>query len=453
MQIEEIKLKNFRCFEDISINTSDITLLTGANSSGKSSLMYGILGAIQSREFPFQFSPNGKYIKMGDYAEIVHNHNNNSDITIEFKFKNGERHEHITSVWGADKTNNLPILKSLTATSDHYNLQIEKIRKYDLKFQYHPENDPNYNYRNPDFLNKIFKSFDKVFSDIEKDENKIKDKDDANSFLKRYSNQKTEIEFKFTKLSDLESVVKSKGNFYLDTTLTSISKIFNSFDDRINYISSFRLYPERTYYETSKLNLKVGKFGENYEDQIIAWEGKNDPKYKELLTIMKDIGLFYEIKTKRLDGGRFEILVRNKKNGIWSALSDVGFGISQFLPIIVADLQLGKKSTLFIAQPEIHLHPKIQAQFADYIIKQIKESDKRYMIETHSEYLINRIRLAITEEKMNESQVRTYYIENNGQKTKKYNLEFLKNGQIKGAPKGFFDTYMLDVMNIAISAN
>ena len=124
-----------------------------------------------------------------------------------------------------------------------------------------------------------------------------------------------------------------------------------------------------------------------------------------------------------------------------------------FLPIIVADLQLGKKSTLFIAQPEIHLHPKIQAQFADYIIKQIKESDKRYMIETHSEYLINRIRLAITEEKMNESQVRTYYIENNGQKTKKYNLEFLKNGQIKGAPKGFFDTYMLDVMNIAISAN
>ncbi|KAF9658280.1 DUF3696 domain-containing protein [Tenacibaculum sp. ZH5_bin.1] len=453
MQIEEITLKNFRCFNEISINTSDITLLTGANSSGKSSLMYGVLGAIQSREFPFQFSPNGKYIKMGDYAEIVHNHDNNLDIEIGFKFKKGEKIETINTIWRADKTNNLPVLKSLSASSDYYSLEIIKIKKYDLKFKYFPENDPNYNYRNPDFLNKIFKSFDKVFSEIEKDDKKGKDEKSADEILKRYSNQKNEIEFKFTNISELEGVVKSKGNFYLDTTLSTISKVFTTFDDGTNYISSFRLYPERTYYETSKLNLKVGKFGENYEDQIIAWEGKNDPKYKELLSTMKEIGLFYEIKTKRLDGGRFEILIRNKKDGIWSALSDVGFGISQFLPIIVADLQLGKKSTLFIAQPEIHLHPKIQAQFADYIISQIKNSEKRYVIETHSEYLINRLRLAVTEEKISENQVNTYYIENNGQKTKKYELNFLKNGQIKGAPKGFFDTYMLDVMNIAISAN
>jgi hypothetical protein len=74
--------------------------------------------------------------------------------------------------------------------------------------------------------------------------------------------------------------------------------MFNRFDDSINYISSFRLYPERNYYETSKQDLKVGKFGENYEDQIIAWETKKSPEYKELITILKDLVLLKEIKSK-----------------------------------------------------------------------------------------------------------------------------------------------------------
>src|SRR5690606_25545383 len=156
--------------------------------------------------------------------------------------------------------------------------------------------------------------------------------------------------------------------------------------------SSFRLFPERTYYETSKFALKVGKFGENYEDQIISWETSKHPNYKKLCGILKELGLLAEIKSKRLAGGRYEILVKNKKDGMWSSITDVGFGISQFLPIIVADLQLGKNSTLFVAQPEIHLHPKIQAQFADYIINRVKEENKFYIIETHSEYLINRLR-------------------------------------------------------------
>jgi hypothetical protein len=263
---------------------------------------------------------------------------------------------------------------------------------------------------------------------------------------------KTKIEFRFADFSEFETIIRKEQHYYLISFVSSISSMFNRFDDKINYISSFRLFPERTYYETSKKDLKVGKFGENYEDQIIAWETKKSPEYKELLKILKDLGLLHEIKSKRLDGGRFEIQIRTKNNGIWSSLSDVGFGISQFLPIIVSDLQLGKGSTLFIAQPEIHLHPRIQAQFGDYIIQRILKDNKRYIIETHSEYLLNRIRLAIAKKTIQEQDIKTYFIDNNGVKAKHYDLKFLKNGQIKNAPKSFFETYMLDVMNIAIEA-
>lgn len=82
MAINKIKLENFKCYKEIEVDISKVTLLTGANSSGKSSILYSILGSIQSREFPFYFSPNGKYINMGDFTEIVHNHQIDETIKI-----------------------------------------------------------------------------------------------------------------------------------------------------------------------------------------------------------------------------------------------------------------------------------------------------------------------------------------------------------------------------------
>ena len=437
--INKVNIENFKCYEKIEFDTSKITLLTGANSSGKSSLLYSILGAIQSREFPFQFSPNGKYIKMGDFEEIVHNHDISKLIKLEFEDK--DLKEKVTTYWSNDKVRNLPILEKLYAESEIYKLQIEKVRKYNLKFEYFLEKDPNSTSRSPEMIRKIMAIVESSLKTEEKD--KLADK---------FGKIKTKIEFRFADFSEFETIIRKEQHYYLNSFVSSISSMFNRFDDKINYISSFRLFPERTYYETSKKDLKVGKFGENYEDQIIAWETKKSPEYKELLKILKDLGLLHEIKSKRLDGGRFEIQIRTKNNGIWSSLSDVGFGISQFLPIIVSDLQLGKGSTLFIAQPEIHLHPRIQAQFGDYIIQRILKDDKRYVIETHSEYLLNRIRLAIAKKTIQEQDIKTYFIDNNGVKAKHYDLKFLKNGQIKNAPKSFFETYMLDVMNIAIEA-
>jgi predicted ATP-dependent endonuclease of OLD family len=83
MSINKITLKNFKCFKETEIHLPKITLLTGANSSGKSSLPYAILAVFQSKNFPLYFSPNGKYVNMGDFEEISFNHLEDNEIEID----------------------------------------------------------------------------------------------------------------------------------------------------------------------------------------------------------------------------------------------------------------------------------------------------------------------------------------------------------------------------------
>ena len=72
-ELKKISIENFKCFgKPVDIEFGRLTLLTGANSSGKSSVIYSILGSIQCGEFHLQFSVNGKYVNMGDFKEIVY---------------------------------------------------------------------------------------------------------------------------------------------------------------------------------------------------------------------------------------------------------------------------------------------------------------------------------------------------------------------------------------------
>lgn len=154
----------------------------------------------------------------------------------------------------------------------------------------------------------------------------------------------------------------------------------------------------------------------------------------------------------KLRGGRYEVRVKTDKFGAWASLADVGFGLSQFLPVLVADLQLPEDSTVMIAQPEIHLHPSAQAQLADYFIRQIHNNKKNYFIETHSEYILNRLRAAIVKGTLTPASLKVFSFENRGKDVDIHEIKFTKDGRILNAPQGFFDTYMMDIMDIAVNA-
>ncbi|MDM8549330.1 DUF3696 domain-containing protein [Desulfobacterales bacterium HSG2] len=391
MRINHILLKNFKCFRETDIRVSRITLLTGENSSGKSSVLYGLLTPFQSK-FPFYLSPNGKYVTMGDFREMSFNNLKENKIGIDFSVipEKDEEEENFRTLWKIDAAGRMPELDYLKyRTSSKY---LEAVSDGDC-------------YR----VSSLFGEGPAV-------------------------NAK-------------EKYKKLYGFLYsLDI------KISGEMSRSLNFIGPFRPEPERTYYQKTKADEKIGKSGEGYIDQILEWENHKAEEIKTLRAILKNLGLFDTMKVSQLPGGRFELNVRVRPKGVWASLADVGFGISQFLPVITADLQLPDHSALLLAQPEIHLHPSVQAALGDYFVRQVRETDKQYIVETHSEYLLNRIRLAIVKREIDPSDVSVYYFENSVKGSKTYPVEFTTDGQIRNAPKGFFDTYMMDTMDIALHA-
>lgn len=427
MLIKSLSLKEFKCFEQVDIDFGKITLLTGANSSGKSSLINALLGIMQSNYFPHYFALNGHFVNMGGFEDVLRKKAKGGTFEITV----GLEDNFYWTKWEENSLNEQPELIECEYKYNHH----DYIKKHILK---------------KDFDNVLFSVSKSVLEDILSGQ--------SNQYFTELLEDEVDIiqDGKYKILNDDGHNITINYTYPFEKIIEDYEDFFKAkyHDSSIifNYISSFRLPPERTYYRKPNASI-VGVNGEGYIDQIIEWEESDLEKFQKLLEVVKDLGLFRAIESNKMKGGRFELNVKVNANSALASLTDVGFGISQFLPIIVADLQMETFSTLAISQPEIHLHPKIQATLGDYFAKQVKKTEKQYIVETHSEYLINRLRLLIVKGELQPEDVKLYYMENDGDKTTTYPIELTTDGQIKNAPQGFFDTYEMDVMDIALFAS
>jgi predicted ATPase len=114
---------------------------------------------------------------------------------------------------------------------------------------------------------------------------------------------------------------------------------------------------------------------------------------------MRLLGIDQELQTSKLSNVAYEatlsLSMKPKKR---VSIADVGFGVSQVLPILAVGLLSPKDSILIFEQPEIHLHPKAQVQLGEFFLC-LARTGKRILLETHSEHLINRIRRRVVEDK------------------------------------------------------
>ena len=123
------------------------------------------------------------------------------------------------------------------------------------------------------------------------------------------------------------------------------------------------------------------------------------------------------------------------------SIADVGFGVSQILPIIVEGSIMKQYQTLLLEQPEIHLHPKAQMKIADYLLS-LALSKKSIIVETHSDHIINRIVRRCLENPALIDQVSILFLSKNDEGFT--NIETINIDQHLGidkAPKDFFDQY------------
>lgn len=122
-------------------------------------------------------------------------------------------------------------------------------------------------------------------------------------------------------------------------------------------------------------------------------------------------------------------------------LTHVGVGVSQVLPILVSSLLAEPDTTLVFEQPELHLHPRVQTRLADFFLS-MTQLGKQCVIETHSEYLINRVRFRVAAATSSNpwlEAVKVYFVERGEAGSVFRTVDLNEYGAILDWPEGFFD--------------
>jgi len=202
----------------------------------------------------------------------------------------------------------------------------------------------------------------------------------------------------FVKKHELKSTIPSIFQKILSYSLGIVKSEFT--ENKINYVSPLRAHPKR-YYMLDKAKV-------NYTLDTLDGDAIADV-LKENSTLKAKVNNWLTNFNLSVNVEEFKEVVHHlkvKQNNLNLDITDVGFGISQVLPVIIQGFLSGPDSTTIIEQPEIHLHPKMQAEMADLFIDIILNSKgKKLIIETHSEYLLKRLRRRISEGKIDSEDV------------------------------------------------
>lgn len=175
------------------------------------------------------------------------------------------------------------------------------------------------------------------------------------------------------------------------------SSLFEEYLKKIVYIGPLREYPERVYSYSGNTPSNVGKSGKYTPDILM----KRPDLVNKINQWFNRFDINYELKVDVLKRNLFSLSLVDKKTGVDVSPKDVGFGIGQLLPILVQGA-LSENKILFIEQPEIHVHPRLQAELGSFFSEMAGRPSERedqffdeygnqFIIETHSEHLILRL--------------------------------------------------------------
>jgi len=160
-------------------------------------------------------------------------------------------------------------------------------------------------------------------------------------------------------------------------------------------------------------------------------------------------GLFKKITAPILgthQGDPFEIEVSIA--GPATNLLDVGYGVSQSLPIIVESLLAVPSTRLLVQQPEVHLHPKAQAALGSFLVDMVRDGKRQFVVETHSDYIIDRIRREVAAGRFPAESVAIVYLEKPQVETTVHQLHLDEAGNILDAPPTYRTFFLEEELNL-----
>ncbi len=432
--ITKYSLTNFKGIKNLEdLELFPLTILVGKNSCGKSSILHSLLLLKQSLENVNQekaLTIDGKYIKYSNLKEMTFGQPTISKCEISFQFESNldDVKKKISLSYKSKKIEDHQevILSKYIIEENNKKLNLLKINKKNIKKDSFGlnilDNSDNIQIHNTKFLPD---SFD--ISVIVKN-NPVTDttNNPTNNSINTYKVQMPVSLF-------YDDFV------YIQSELKDLLK-------NIKFLSPIRAIPNRAYLHYSDDSDELLDDGSNSahilwtkRNKTVKLKNKKTTLIKAVNQCIKLLELSQEITPERIGKITYQLNLKEKSFNKNVSISDVGFGYSQILPVILIGLLNNDDNLILVEQPEIHLHPSSAANLADLFLSFI-EDKKRFLIETHSQEFINRLRLRVIENPELKSKINIVFIDQdkeNGAIAKQFNID--ENGMFPEWPNGFID--------------
>ncbi len=447
--IKSIRIQNFKGWKDTGvIDFAPITLFLGSNSSGKSSIGQFLMLLKQSCTSPDRNSvlflgDSVSPVELGGPIDMLYGHDKNEFLDFEYNWT-------------------LPKQIELTVPNDgnHDGFRVDTI---DFHGQIGVFNDKlEVELMKYTLLNESIKQFSISLERVKKASSARAYKASSDYKLTRASGRPWELPspFRFYGFPD-EMLTYYKNAWFTPQLNAAQEQLFST----ISYIGPLRERGQRHYRWTGSTPDSVGPTGNNAILALLA-SGTSDRKYnhkkKQPLSTLEvivakaltEMGLVDGFKITRISDDRqdYDVKVKTKGSDVYTDIPDVGFGISQILPILVQLYYAPINSIIIMEQPELHLHPSAQSALADIMIAAISARENatprniQLIIETHSEHFLRRFQRRIAEKSLSEDKFAAYFANSEESPAVLEPLQINLFGEIINWPKNFFGDINGDIL-------
>jgi hypothetical protein len=445
--LTQLRIQNFKSWRDTGqMRFAPLTGFFGANSSGKSSILQFLLMLKQTiesldRRQILDLGEERAYVNLGTFNDIVYGHDTPGKIVFSIDWfyamhehRNGESRDHKAQIDGQlarvkFEASIIDFEGFTTVEYFHYSFdhqQVGMTRASMTRIDV-----------NPDYV-------------LVREDNKSVDTEVIGGLPPP---------LQFYRFPDVieENYPEARQLFNLSSNLASQFQ-------NIYYLGPLREYPSRSYLWSGRWPGFLGNRGELAIPAMIASKfinariGASGGHPSEIETVvphwLKTLGLIdnLQIAEVREDRSEYEVRVRLSPESPEVNIAEVGFGVSQVLPVLALCYFAPIGSTLILEQPEIHLHPAVQAGLADVFIDVIKNRNIQIILESHSEHLLVRLQRRIAEEELTPDDVALYFTRMEDGASRLEELKLDSYGNISNWPQDFFGDMMGDLVKMTEAA-
>jgi len=431
--LKRIEIENFKSWKKLSLDLSPITGLFGTNSSGKSSLLQFLLMLKQTkdtndRSLVLDFGSAKTSTQLGSFHDVIFQHKNELRLNWRLDWTLSNTFE-IVDPLASRKT-------ILFSGDDMALISSAGLRNNQLSADY------------------IRYIFGKQEFTLRRNETR------SSSFTLATTGDNTEFHFirKKGRVWDIPGPVKSYAfpdqakTYHQNADLLSdLEYSYEGLMDSVYYLGPLREYPKREYVWSGSSPIDVGPRGERVVDALLSAKSRNEERslgyrrkrrsFEEIIAHwLKKLKLIHDFDVAEIapHSNLYRINVTKELGSAPVMITDVGFGVSQILPVLVLLYYVPEGSIVILEQPEIHLHPAVQSGLADVIINAIVTRGIQVVVESHSEHLLRRLQLRVADETISSDKVSLYFCQTTGGVSQATPLDIDLYGTIENWPPHFF---------------